>query len=259
MIRDYFLFFKMNLKKIIEYKASFILQAITMLISNSGFFIIWYFILKKVGNFGWFWFTDYMILFDSLLLNFSFAHIFFWWYRQISQWIVDWTLDSYLLMPKSLLLKILSSSIPTSIFWDFINALLIPFFVPGFTFWLFIKICYLSFVGSLVFLGVIILMESLSFFIWSSKELARAWFEMILWPSNYPERIYEWTFLKLLFVTIIPVYYTFYLPFNLARSFEWKWFIILHLSAIIFLFIGIFTFYRWLRRYESGNLVNVNG
>lgn len=256
MFGNYFLFFKLNLLKIIEYKKSFIIQAITMLISNSSFFIIWYFIISKLWNFGGFSFVDYLILFDTVLFNFSFIHIFFWWYGAISRWIINWSLDSYLLMPKNILIKLLTSSMPTSIFWDFINALILPIFIPWFTFILFIKILYFSFIWSLIFLGFMIFVESLSFFIWSSKELSKATFEMLLWPWNYPEKTFENSFFKYLFITIIPVFYTYYLPYNLSINFELKWFIILHLAAILFLFIWNYTFKKWLKRYESGNLIN---
>lgn len=258
MIKDYLLLFRMNLKIILEYKTSFIIQAVTMLISNTSFFVIWYFIFKRFGTFGWFTYRDYLILFTALLLNFCFVHIIFGWYRNISKWISNWQLDNYLLMPRSVLFKILISSIPNSIFWDLINAFLIPLFLPGFTFLLFIKIFYLAFIWSIVFTWFIVFAESLSFYIWSSKELSRAMFELLLWPSNYPEKIYEWTFFKYLFASVVPVYYAFYLPFNLAMHFDWKWFLILHLTAIIFFSLWYFSFYNWLKLYESWNLLKSN-
>lgn len=257
-MKNYFLFMKNNFKIVFEYKTSFLIQAFAMLISNTSFFLVWYFIFDRFGTFSWFNFYDYLILFDTLLFNFCFVHIFFWWYSNIATWATNWTLDNFLLMPKWVLSKLLAYWMPSSIFWDLINAFLIPLFVPGFTFFMFLKVLYFSFIWSFVFLGFMIISTSLSFFTWSSKEISRALFELILWPWNYPEKIFEWTFLKLLFVTVIPVYYTFYLPFNLVRHFEWKWFIILHLSAIFFMWIWYIIFYKWLKRYESGNLINTN-
>ncbi len=257
-MKNYLLFFRNNFKIILEYKASFIIQSITMLISNTSFFLVWYFVFQKFGTFSGFNFNDYLLLFSSLLLNFSFAHIFFWWYNNIASWITNWTLDNFLLMPWNVLIKLLAYGIPNSIFWDLLNALLLPLFIPWFTFILFLKLVYFSIIWSLVFLWFMIFMMSLSFYIWSSRELTRAVFDLILWPWNYPEKIYEWTFLKILFVTVVPVYYTFFLPFNLIRNFEINWFIILHLSALFFMWLWIITFNRWLKRYESWNLINTN-
>jgi ABC-2 type transport system permease protein len=240
----------LNIKKALLFK-----QLQCLFLTQVSF---WFGIISKFWSFWGFTFRDYLILFTTVLFNFSFIHIFFWWYNRISQWIINWSLDNYLLLPKSVLLKILTSSIPTSIFWDLTNALLLPFFISWFTISLLIGIIYFSFIWSLVFLGFIIFVESLSFFIGSSKELSRTTFEMILWPWNYPEKTFEGTFFKYLFITIIPVFYTYYLPYNLSRNFELKWFIILHLSALFFLTLWIFTFYKWLKRYESGNLMNLN-
>ncbi|MDD2486816.1 MAG: ABC-2 family transporter protein [Candidatus Gracilibacteria bacterium] len=257
-MKNYFLFLQNNLKIVIEYKASFLIQAFTMLISNTSFFLIWYFIFDRFGTFSGFNFYDYLILFDTLLFNFCFVHIFFGGYGNIATGATNGTLDNFLLMPKGILSKLLAYGMPSSIFGDLINALLIPLFVPGFTFFMFLKVLYFSLIGSFVFLGFIIITTSLSFFIGSSKEISRALFELILGPGNYPEKIFEGTFLKLIFVTIIPVYYTFYLPFNLVRSFEWQGFIILHLSALFFMGAGYIVFYRGLKRYESGNLMITN-
>ena len=258
MFKDLYLFFIQNMKRVVEYKTSFILQAITMIISNTWFFMIWYFIFKRFWSFAWFWYNDYLLLMMTLLLNFSFLHLFFWWYKAISQWAINWTLDNYMLLPGSLLAKLISSFIPSSIFWDLINWLIMPFFIPNFTVLLFFKVVYLSFVWWVVFIWFMIMVESLSFYLWSSKEISKAMFEMVLGPWNYPQNIYEWTYFKYLFMSVIPVYYIFYLPFNLSRSFNWTWFAILHLAAFISIWIWYITFKNWISRYESWNLLRSN-
>ncbi|EKE29840.1 MAG: hypothetical protein ACD_2C00088G0005 [uncultured bacterium (gcode 4)] len=258
MLKDYFLLFSANMKIVLEYKLSFVIQAITMIISNTSFFIIWYFIFDKFWTFGWFWFRDYMILLNSVLMSFSIVHILFWWYSWISRWSTNWSLDNFLLMPRSVLFKILASWLPNSIFWDLLNALILPFLIPDFWIWDFLLLFYLSFIWWIIYISFIVTAESLSFYLWSSKELSRALHELILWPPNYPQKIFEWTIFKLLFVTIIPVYYVFYLPFNLIENFEWKWFAILHIAAVVFVLIWYLTFKNWLKRYESWNLINSN-
>lgn len=257
-MNTYFLFMKNNIKIIMEYKSSFLIQAFAMLISNTSFFLIWYFVFKRFWSFSWFGFNDYLIMFDTLLFNFCFVHILAWWYGNIATWASNWTLDNFLLMPWHLLTKILPYWIPNSIFWDLINAVIMPFFIPWFTLIMFFKVLYFSFIWWFVFLWFLLISLSLSFFIWSSKELSRSLFELILWPWNYPQKIFEWTMFKLLFITIVPVYYTFYLPFNLVRQFEWNWFIILHISALLFMWVWIYIFNKWLKRYESWNQIITN-
>ncbi|MDD4529924.1 MAG: ABC-2 family transporter protein, partial [Candidatus Gracilibacteria bacterium] len=111
--------------------------------------------------------------------------------------------------------------------------------------------------GSFAMLGFLVFFQSLSFFIGSSGELSRAVFDAILGPSFYPPKIFEGTFLKIVFMTVIPVFFTTFLPYKLTMDFNWKEFLMLCVGSIFFFFIGYFAFYFGLKRYESGNMINI--
>lgn len=60
-------------------------------------------------------------------------------------------------------------------------------------------------------------------------------------------------------MTVLPVYFVGFLPYNLLMNFEWKGFMILVFAAIASVSVGTYTFYNGLKRYESGNMMGVNG
>lgn len=60
-------------------------------------------------------------------------------------------------------------------------------------------------------------------------------------------------------MTALPVYFVGFLPYNLLMRFEWQGFLILVLASIVSMSLGTFAFYRGLKRYESGNMMGVNG
>jgi ABC-2 type transport system permease protein len=120
------------------------------------------------------------------------------------------------------------------------------------------KILFYSIIWTITLLWFMIFFHSLAFFMWSSKNLTTGMFEWILWPSHYPPWIFESSFLKYIFMSILPVYFIVFWEYNLIKSFDINNFIILLLWSFFFLFLWIFTFYKWLKKYESGNIINTN-
>jgi ABC-2 type transport system permease protein len=132
------------------------------------------------------------------------------------------------------------------------------FLIPNLTIIMIFEIVFLSIIWSFTFLGFMLIFISLSFYIWSSRNIIRWVFESILWPSHYPPWIFDWTILKYVFMTIIPVYFTVYGQFELVLNFSLWGLIRLILWSMFFLSLGTLIFYRGLKKYESGNMINVN-
>lgn len=111
----------------------------------------------------------------------------------------------------------------------------------------------------MTFVGFMIMIHSLSFYVGNIGEFSRAAFEGVLGPSNYPPQIFEGTFLKFLFMTILPVYFVGFLPYELLLHFNWTGFLVLITASTGFFSLGVFSFYQGLKKYESGNVMGVNG
>ncbi|EKD44691.1 MAG: protein of unknown function DUF990 [uncultured bacterium (gcode 4)] len=259
MIRIIFQFWKLNLLRVLEYRWSLLTQITWMMLSDTITILMWIFFFDKLGKIGWMEFNDYIVLYSILLFVFSYVHVFFGGYQEIAENIMNGRLDSYLLLPKNELIFMLVDSFRVDVLWDVFFWIGLLFFVKWVSLLFIGKILILSLFGALILLGFMIFFQSLAFYMGSSRELSRAMFELMLWPTHYPPKIYEWSFLKILFLTVMPVYYAFFFPYELVQEFNLTKFLYVVLATIFFLSLGIFTFYRWLRRYESGNLMNVNG
>jgi len=251
-------YWKLNFLSLIEYKLNFLIEISSMILNDILFVSIWYMFFMKFWSIWWMNFWEYAILMSIMVIIFAYVHIFFWNYQSIWIMIEEWKLDSHLLLPKNILLRLLSGKMITSAFWDLIFWIMLMFFIPNLTILIVFKILILSFIGSLVFIWFLLIFVSLSFYFWSSKNLIRWIFESILWPSHYPPNIFEWTVLKYLFMTIIPVYFVVFLPYELVSNFSFIWFIYLILATLLFLSLWVTIFFRWLKRYESGNMINTN-
>ena len=114
-------------------------------------------------------------------------------------------------------------------------------------------------IATIVWLGAMIFYNSLSFWIGSSERIADGAFNGIIGASLYPSAIFEGTPLKWILLTIFPAYFGIYYPQAFSVS---SWDLgLLSLSlagAAFFLGLGVFSFCRGLRRYESGNMMVTN-
>lgn len=252
-------FYKYNLLSAMEYRTSFLVLVVFMILNDTFFLSIWYFFFQKFPTIRGVSFEQFIPLLAMFVLIFAIMHIFFNGYRRISAMVSEGQLDNHLLLPGNLLLRILSSSLDTSAIGDLIYAFLLLFLVPNVTVFFVAKMFLFAFFGTLVFVGFMVAVHSLSFHLGNIGEFARAMFEGVLGPSHYPPQIFEGTFLKFLFMTALPVYFVGFLPYNLLMHFEWRGFLVLVLASIVSMSLGTFAFYRGLRRYESGNAMGVNG
>ncbi len=251
-------FWRLNLLSAMEYKMSFIIQVVWIIINDSMFILIWVFFFSIFNTLWWLDIWQFAILLSIMVMVFWIMHTFLNWYSKIWIMIEDGRLDNYMLLPKSLLIKLIVSSMMISAIWDIIYSFLLMFLIPNLTVFMVFEIVFLSIIGAFTFLWFLLIFVSLTFYIWSSRNMIRWIFEAILWPSHYPPWIFEWTILKYIFMSIIPVYYVVFWQFELVLNFSWLLLFKLIIWSIFFLSLWTFVFYRWLKRYESGNMINVN-
>lgn len=253
-----FEYWKLNFLSLMEYKVSFLTSIVSMFINNTIFVACWYFFFLRFWTIWWMDFWNFALLSSIMIWVFVIIHIFFWWYINIPQMIEQWKLDSQLLLPKNILVRILASRMDSSAFWDLLYIVLLMFFIPDLSIFLILKIIFVSILWAATYLWFLLIFISMAFHFWSSKNLVKWVLEAILWPGHYPPWIFEWTILKYIFMTILPVFYIVFLPYELALNFSWKWIIILILWSLFFITIWVFSFYFWLKKYESWSMMNTN-
>ena len=243
----------------LAYRTSFIIQVVSMILNDTVMFVLFYFFFSRFGTIGNMDFQGYIRLMTVVIGWYCVMHIFLYGSRKIAEMIMNGSLDAHLLLPKNILVRILVSGFSITAIGDLIYGIWLLFFIKNLTFIFIAKLLFVSLCAGIIFAGFMVIFESLAFWIGSSKELSRAIFEAILWPSHYPPGIFTWMIFKVLFMTVIPVFFIAYLPYDIISSgFTLRKILLLIGAAIVFWWLGMFVFYRWLRRYESGNMMNVN-
>lgn len=250
---------KLNILSALAYRTSFLIQVVSMLINDMVMLVLFYFFFSRFGTIGWMDFQWYIKLLTVILRWYCVMHIFFYGSRKLGETIMQWQLDAHLLLPKNILIRILVSWVSISAFGDLLYGIGLLFLIKNITIIFILKTIFVSLCAGIVFTGFMTIFESLAFWIWSSKELSRWIIEAILGPSHYPPDIFKGVVFKLLFMTVIPVFFVSYLPYDIITS-PFNIYKMLALLGAALFFGGLWTrvFYRWLKKYESGNLMNLH-
>lgn len=250
---------KLNILSAMAYRTSFIIQIVSMILNDMVILVVFYFFFDKFGTIWGMDFQWYLRLLLIIVRVYSIIHVLFFGSRKLGDTIMNGWLDSHLLLPKNILIRILVSGFSVSALGDAIYGVWLLFFIKNLTIIFVIKAIFVSICWGIIFTGFMVIFESLAFRIWSSKELSRSMLEAVLGPSHYPPDIFKGMAFKVLFMTIFPVFFIAYLPYEiLSFEFNIRKILLLLWATVFFAWLGAFVFYKWLHKYESGNLMNVN-
>ncbi len=242
-----------NLKSVLVYKTSFLVQSIFMVINNSFLVIFWIKIFQNGNEITAFSFNDILSLWSISALAYGITYFFFGGVLNINRYIIDCTMDSYMLQPKSILLNIILSKSDFSAFGDMLFGIIIIVISHKENLFDIILLIFFGIFGSIFFLSTEIIMRSISVWIGDTEKLSERYIHTLLTNfSVYPEQIFpKW--IRAILYTIVPAGLLSYLPINLLSNFSILKISIYFICAIIYLFIAIFVFNLAIRNYNSGN------
>ncbi len=110
----------------------------------------------------------------------------------------------------------------------------------------------------LIFTAFFILLGSLAFFLGNTEGLVQQMFGALISFSTYPMNIFQGA-VRLLLFTLIPAGFISFIPLQLLHQFSWLLLGALTGFTVLFVSIATTVFHLGLRRYESGNLMGMQG
>lgn len=248
-----------NLKSVLEYKTSFIIQTIFMFINNFFFLIFWKVVFRVSNNqTNGIEMKDILYLWSIPVIAYGLSHFIFGGIENISKNLISGGMDSYMTQPKNIFINIATSKCDFSACGDLLYGLLIGI-IASRNLIDFIKILLYSVIGSIIMIAVMTIIRSLAAFIGDIDELAERYEHALLINfSTYPEEIFG-KIVKGVLYTIVPVGYIVYIPIKLLGSFNIKYFLLLIIITILLIVTAIIVFNKALKNYESGNSMTLKG
>lgn len=251
---------KFALKEQMEYKRNFMFGIFFMVLNDITFLSLFMIFLSY---FKWIWMSmwDIFLIWSFTAFSYWIIHGIFANLALLSTIIENGKLDYYLSLPSNFFKVVSFTKINAYWIWDLVFwliAFLIYYFVyTDGNYFILIKRLVLIMLICIFIVWFAFLISSISFWVDRWSQISHFIEEFLVTFSTWPFKIYENKRVVYIIVSLVWLYPSLFLPFNIIKSefnlYSW----ILVVSINIFVFISwIWLFNKWLKKYTSWNLIN---
>lgn len=259
-VKSYLRFFKesikCNLASVLEYKTSFLIQCLFMILNNASFLIFWNVLFSaNGGDIKGIGMNDLMFVWGLSSFAFGVANFFFGGSTKLGDYILNGSLDTYLVQPRNVILNVMMSKMDFAACGDMIYGLIVGLVSVNYNIGKYALFILFGIVASLFFSCVSILCRIITIKIGNTDNLYKIVCEtMLITFSTYPEEIYGGV-VRFLIYTIIPSAYISFVPKKFIATLDVKYLLIFMLAGAVFVISTSLICKRLLKSYESGNTI----
>jgi len=249
---------RLNLGAQLEYRGAFVSQVAAMILNDSVWVVFWVLFFTRFPVLRGWNVADVITVWAMAAAGFGLAHAIYGNVLALATLIAQGQLDVWMLYPRALLPHLLLGRMNASSWGDalFGYGVYLAFVRPDLAH--FAMFVALTLAVTLLFVGFGVLTGSLSFFVGNAAGLADQWRFAMITFSTYPAVLFEGA-IKLLLYTLVPAGFVSYLPVQALRELSPGYALLTLLGALGITAAGVALFYLGLRRYESGNLMEMRG
>jgi ABC-2 type transport system permease protein len=216
LIWDYFL---TNLASAMEYRVSFLTQAVGMAINDVFFLFFWWMVFQQTGNLGGYGFRDVMSIWALSASTFGLLHIVFGNVGRINAIVQSGELDIFLLQPRDPFIHLHAARMNFSAWGDFVYAIILFFAISGWNPGKWLLFLIFTIAGALLLGAVLSMADALVFYWGDSSGVTRLVTEFMLNFSLYPDSIFR-PGVKWVIYTVLPTAFVVFVPYRLMLAFN---------------------------------------
>ncbi len=248
---------KYNIKSAFEYKASFLIQMVFMMINNGFFLIFWLIVIGVSGETG----VDMNQIFyiwSIPPLAIGLANFFFRGAEELNRYIITGELDTYIIQPQNTMISVVASKSSFAAVGDIVYGIIMGIIASN-TIFDFLLILLFAFFGMIIFVCAMTIVELLAVWIGDVQNITHVYeFSMLITFTTYPEQIFG-RLIKFLMFTIVPAGYMVHLPIRIIYKFNPSYLLAVVIATIFFVVAANLMFKLALKKYESGNNIALRG
>src|SRR5512145_2899963 len=194
---------KANLQSAMEYRASFLTQAVGMMLNNGIYFLIWVIFFDRFKDVRGWGLGDMYVTFGITASAFGLVSLLFGNAFTLGDIITKGRLDYYLSLPRPVLLHALASRTIASGMGDFTYGF-VSYALSGYFTWDGLaRFVLATLLAAVVFAAFLILIQSLAFWLGIMSNLSALALNAMLTFGIYPITLFD-NYAKLILFTIIP-------------------------------------------------------
>jgi ABC-2 type transport system permease protein len=248
--------FRQGVLAVAEYKTAFISQFIGMMLNDVCWIVLWYTYSLRFPDINGWHAHDSFLVFCFGCFSFGIATGFCGGVTEISRKITEGELDYYLSLPKNPLWHLLFARPGIAglgdVFFGIVGFLILypdavqklPLFVVAGIF------------AGVALVAFTVILHSLTFYFGNFEAAANQVFWSLITFAVYPYNTFQGALLMVT-KTILPAFFIFTVPIESVRHFAWSGLSTLLIFTCGISLFAVFFFKAGLKRYESGNLVQV--
>lgn len=248
---------KKNIRNSTELRTSFVLTVIGMAINNTSFLVIWIFFIQTVGEINGWRSSDILALNGFVAISYGIVFSFFVGVRNLSQNIADGVLDRFLLSPKSVLVRVATSSFHASAIGDVLFGVVcfaLYAWMVDVVFVQWVIIFFLTVGATLMFFAIALLANSIGFYFTDPQSVSVSIFQLFMTPTLYHGGIFQGA-IRVIFTFVIPSLVISGLSVEAVSAISFQQMIFLLFLTIVWFVGSIWFFHYSIRKYESANFM----
>ncbi|KKP35840.1 MAG: hypothetical protein UR26_C0002G0140 [candidate division TM6 bacterium GW2011_GWF2_32_72] len=245
-----------NLLSVMSFRLSFLLYIFGIVIFFGAQFFLWIVFFNQFPSVGGWTSKDMMLVYSLYIFSLSVLDVFAGGMGDLARIVNAGNLDYYLALPKPILWHIAVSKADVASVGPVVLSFII-FLFSGPIGWLRILLfLFASCFSMILFFNFLIISQSIVFFVGGFEQGASAVKHLLTIVTPYPFSVFPVPF-KYILMSIVPSFFVVTMPARLVDSFSIQTLIVLVCVCLVVSFLANKVFKSGLRRYESGNMMNV--
>ena len=244
---------KYNMMREMLNKVTFLSNIVFMMLNNAAFIVQWQILFHLRKEIGGYTMREVMLLWALAAGSFGLSRMVCARAFALPELIIGGKLDAYLVMPKNVLLSVITSETNTSAIGDLLYGLVV-FCAFCFRLDRLVLFAFFTVTGAVIITAFALLAGSLAFWFVRADALGYHMVMGMVSFATYPDGIFH-GMARFLLYCIVPVGMAVYHPVHEIMQFTAGGLLLVTGYAGLLTAVAVLVFYRGLRRYASGNLM----